>query len=552
MTEYSAVEQLTAKQLHEQLLSTEELALIDVREIAPYSHGHILYAAALPLPRIEQMVADLIPRRSTPIVVCDGGADDKENPDLGVRAAQRLKQLGYTNVVVLAGGTTQWQAQGYELFAGMNVPSKAFGEFVEEHEDTPAIGADELKRMQDAKDDFVLLDSRPEEEFKALALPGSICCPGGELAYRVHDMVPSPDTTIVVNCAGRTRSIVGCQSLINAAIPNKVVALRNGVMGWHLAGHEIAFGRTDTAPLPSPEGLAKAQQSALDVAKRFDIKTVDTAMLAWWREQRETHSLYILDVRTAEEFEQRRLIDATHAPGGQLVQNTDFYVATRNARLVLVDTDQVRAVFAASWLLQMGHQHVYVFDGDWEQQATTSGVREKPILGLDEINPDTVSPATLKQMVAEEDVQICDVSLSNEYQAKHIADAWFVPRARLLAALKEIPRRKTLVLTSSDGVTAQLTAPELSAISTAEIKVLAGGNEAWAKAGYELQSGAGHVSLAADDQWQIPFLPNPVTGKTAEDNMREYLSWEVELINQIERDGTTDFCYFPRSKDGEV
>ena len=41
--------------------------------------------------------------------------------------------------------------------------------------------------------------------------------------------------------------------------------------------------------------------------------------------------------------------------------------------------------------------------------------------------------------------------------------------------------------------------------------------------------------------WQIPFLPDPYTGKSAEDNMREYLSWEVELIKQIDRDGTSDF-----------
>jgi hypothetical protein len=32
-----------------------------------------------------------------------------------------------------------------------------------------------------------------------------------------------------VNCAGRTRSIIGTQSLINAGVPNPVTALRNGI-----------------------------------------------------------------------------------------------------------------------------------------------------------------------------------------------------------------------------------------------------------------------------------------------------------------------------------
>ena len=69
--------------------------------------------------------------------------------------------------------------------------------------------------------------------------------PGAELVLRVRDIAPSPDTTIVVNCAGRTRSIIGAQSLINAGIPNKVVALRNGTMGWHLAGFTCDKGETD-------------------------------------------------------------------------------------------------------------------------------------------------------------------------------------------------------------------------------------------------------------------------------------------------------------------
>lgn len=542
----ATIVQISCAQLHQKLRSSAELALIDVREIAPYSNGHILFAVALPLARLELMVADLIPRKSAPIVVCDGGSEDSENPALGERAATRLAQLGYTDVSVLTGGTTEWQAQGYELFAGMNVPSKAFGEFIEEHEETPSISADELKAMQDAGEDFVILDSRPEEEFNMLAIPGGICCPGGELAYRVHDMVPSVDTTVVVNCAGRTRSIIGCQSLVNAAIPNKVVALRNGVMGWHLAGHEVDYNRTDMAPPPGPEGLVKAQQSAQNLAQRFDVKTLNVDTLNQWRGQRETHTLYILDVRTIQEFEECRLVDATHAPGGQLVQNTDFYVATRNARLVLVDSEQVRAVYTASWLLQMGHPHVYVLEGDWSQQPRCSGVRDKLVPGLEDCSAETVNPGELAELLRAGDTEILDVSLSNEYKLQHIDGAWFVPRARLAAALKKIPDASTLVLTSGDGVVAKLSADELAELSCAKILVLAGGNQAWQKAGKELHSGDGRVSLTADDQWQIPFLPDPVSGKSAEDNMREYLSWEVELINQIERDGTTNFHYIPK------
>ncbi len=68
---------------------------------------------------------------------------------------------------------------------------------------------------------------------------------------------------MVVNCAGRTRSIIGAQSLINAGLPNKVVALRNGTMGYTLAGFAPDNGKDQryAQPVP-PRGLAWAQAAA--------------------------------------------------------------------------------------------------------------------------------------------------------------------------------------------------------------------------------------------------------------------------------------------------
>ena len=133
---------------------------------------------------------------------------------------------------MLEGGIDAWAAAGYTLVSGVNVPSKAFGEVVEHEQGTPHVSAEALE--DDARRgarDVVILDSRPTPEFTNFSIPGGVCCPGAELAYRVHDAVPSPDTTIVVNCAGRTRSIIGAQSIIDAGVPNRVVSLRNGTMG---------------------------------------------------------------------------------------------------------------------------------------------------------------------------------------------------------------------------------------------------------------------------------------------------------------------------------
>ena len=234
--------EISPQELQALLLGAGELALLDLREQGAFGESHILYAACLPLSLLELRVGRLAPRRSVPVVLCDGGAG------LAGRGAARLAALGYTDVRVLAGGMPAWEAAGYTAFSGINVPSKAFGEFIEHDCDTPSVSAEELKAMMDGGERLVVLDSRPMDEFRVMSIPGGVCCPGAELVHRVGDAAPDPDTLVVVNCAGRTRSIIGAQSLINAGIPNRVTALRNGTMGWHLAGYELAHGRDDRPP----------------------------------------------------------------------------------------------------------------------------------------------------------------------------------------------------------------------------------------------------------------------------------------------------------------
>ena len=77
-----------------------------------------------------------------------------------------------------------------------------------------------------------------------MSIPTGISVPGAELVLRARELAPRPETTLIVNCAGRTRSIIGTQSLVNAGIPNPVYALRNGTIGWTLAGQELEHGRS--------------------------------------------------------------------------------------------------------------------------------------------------------------------------------------------------------------------------------------------------------------------------------------------------------------------
>ena len=211
--------------------------------------------------RLELRFARLVPRRDTRIVLCDDG------DGLVERAAKILAAAGYTDLSYLQGGVAAWEKAGLELFSGVNVPSKAFGEHIEHACHTPSISAEELDGLMRSGTDMVVVDSRPFDEFQRVSIPSATNVPGAELVLRIHDIAPSPDTLVVVNCAGRTRSIIGAQSLINAGLPNKVVALRNGTMGWTLAGLMPDSGKTKRFTEPSSDGLAWAKAAAERVAQ---------------------------------------------------------------------------------------------------------------------------------------------------------------------------------------------------------------------------------------------------------------------------------------------
>src|SRR5688572_5910664 len=379
---------ISARRVSELLGGAGELALLDVREQGVHYRGHPFFACSAPLSRLELVIGDLVPRKTVGVVVLDGGGEG-----LAEKAERKLGELGYTDVAVLEGGCDGWKAAGLELFSGVNVPSKAFGEFVEHHYGTPRIAPGELKRLQQLKK-VVVVDSRPFEEYHRMNIPGGIDVPGAELVWRIHDLPPSPDTLVVVNCAGRTRSIIGCQSLRNAGIPNPVVALKDGTMGWELAGFTCERGAERVAPPPSDEGRKKALAAAERVAKRFGVRSCTQQDVAEWKDD-DRRTLYLLDVRTREEFERARVVGSRHAPGGQLVQACDEYVGVRNARIVLIDPERVRAVMTASWLNQMGWNDVYVLEDISGFPVETGSRRRAEIRNWKTVSPAEVSGTVL-------------------------------------------------------------------------------------------------------------------------------------------------------------
>ena len=527
---------VNAHELRQMILGTDELALLDAREVGTFHDSHIFYASCCPLSRLERLAPRLLPRRSAPVVVCDAGRGEAE------RAAARLEHFGYSDVSVLEGGIDAWAAAGYTLVSGVNVPSKAFGEVVEHELGTPSVSAEELHAMLAAGDDLVILDSRPTPEFANFSIPGGICCPGAELAYRVHDAVPSPDTTIVVNCAGRTRSIIGAQSIINAEVPNRVVSLRDGTMAWHLAGLALAKGATNHAPRPSAEGVEKARAAAARVAERFDVRAIDRATLERWRKESGEHSLFVFDVRTREEYESGHLPDARWIAGGQLVQTTDEEVGTLRSRIVVVDNDGVRGTMTASWLVQMGWRDAVVLEGGIEGHALETGMPAPPVLGLDEARVEGITPESLAAALERGEAEVVDVSLSRAYRSGHLPGARHGVRARLGRNLADRTRERLLVVTADDEALARLATADLAESLDAPVRCLEGGNGGWTAAGYPL---TGADPSFVDEPDDVRVRVNEAEGGM-EKAMNDYLTWEIGLVDDVARDGTAAWLHTER------
>ncbi len=524
------VRQIDAHVLKRHLHDGGEIALLDAREEVPFDARHLLMAACVPLSRLEMLVDEMVPRRSVRVVWCDDGEG------LAERAASRMAALGYADVSVLRGGVAAWQAAGFRLYSGVHVPSKAFAEVVEHQAGTPWITAEQLKDLLDSRADIALFDSRSYDEYHDNSIPGAISVPGAELVYRFADLVPSPDTTVIVNCGGRTRSIIGAQSLIDAGVPNKVVSLQNGTQAWHLAGFQVLKGATAQPPAVSDAGRAAACAAAARVAQRFGIGTIDLATLERWRAAAATRSLYVFDVRTPAEYAAGHVPGMQHVAGGQLVQETDRHAATWGARVVLVDDDGVRATMTAHWMQQMGWD-IAVLSLDMRAVGTATGAYVPRVLGVDNMSVRSIDAAALHARLQAGTAVVVDLDWSRGFVAGHIPGAWYAIRARLAEAFVALPAAEAIVFTSSDGVLARLAAAEWNGRAPASVLALSGGTAAWAAAGFGLEREATHMASAPDDM----RLRAREQAGSVEDAMRAYLAWEVDLVHQMATDDDQRF-----------
>jgi rhodanese-related sulfurtransferase len=496
----------------------EELALLDVREAGEFGESHLLFATPLPYSRLELDVGPLVPRKNARIVLCDDGVSK-----VAERAAKRLETLGYSDVSVLEGGTRGWAAAGYTLFAGVNVPSKLFGELVEHEYGTPRVTVTELARMKEAGEDFVIVDGRPFSEYQKMNIPGGICCPNAELPYRIREIVKNPATKIIVNCAGRTRSIMGAQTLINFGVDNPVYALENGTQGWVLADFELERGASRRYPdRVSDAELPRLRERALALRERFAISNASTRdVQAWLGDSMRT--TYLLDVRTPEEFAAGSVPGAVHAPGGQLIQATDQWVGVRNARIVLIDSDGVRATVVAAWLKQLGCD-VYVLEDGTRAKVSAPVPKEPDLPKLPAINA-----AELDKAMKGSAVTVLDLGPSMSFRKAHIPGSRWSIRSRLVEDARSA--KGTVVLVSDDSGVALAAAVDLADAGISDVKLLEGGVATWKAAGYPTQASPDTPANRECIDYLF-FVHDRHAGNR--EAMRQYLAWETGLMAQLD------------------
>ena len=525
------------RSLRDWLRDGEEIALIDVRNLGAFTRGHLWLAVNLPLGQLELRIGRFVPRTGTRIVLCD------EGEGLAERAAELLERRGYNQVHCLEGGVGAWSEAGFELVDGNYVVAHAFGYFLRDCFRIPEIEASALEARVGAGEDFVILDARPEEDHRSGTIPGSISTPAAEILRRIGDIAPDPKTPVVVHCAGITRGVLGAQSLIQGGIGNPVYSLRNGTRGWLAAGLELQVGASEALPPPSPEALSFARMAGRRIAQVLGLRVLDPEQLAQWSRESDRRTLYLVDVRTQEEYLEGHVPGALWVPGGELAGMTIDHFATRNARVCLVADDSGRAEATAGWMLQLGWPEVALLT-DW-QALPNLETGPEPAAELGDLAVPRMSVSDLAQALKEGGVTLLDVGASGDYRDGHIAGAHWVLRSDLPEVLGRLPPGGHYCLTCPDGRMASFAALELEQMTGLPVAALEGGTQDYRAAGLPLESGMDRALSEVDDLDFVTTAPPAATPEAFIEFQSRVFAWRDGLVQRREHDGTCQFLTLP-------
>ena len=513
------------------LASDAAHACLDVRERGEFAAAQIHRASPVNRGALEYRAPVMVPDPRIPVVVC---CDDGRRSGL---AARTLERMGYTDVSTLAGGIDEWRRQGLPVRSGWGVHGKEYGERVAHAGAVAHMSARELAQRRKAHEKVVVVDVRSREEYLRGHVPDTYHIPGGNLPLDAPRLPLAGDATLVVSCAGRTRGILGAQMLRENGFEN-VYALENGVMGWFLAGHEIASGEGKDLPGARSEAVSarvRRATEALAASERIRRCSRDE-FLPLYESRR---AFYLLDVRLPEEYGAGRIPGSVSLPLGQVALAHENFLAVRSAPVIVVSDDDVRPVWAASLLQRLGFRDVAVLDRGlrgWSDAggAVEEGVPEPSVFGLEEARRNAAfmdAPALSAHLASGSPA--LDVRSVGEYGFAHVPGARWLPRGRLELDVRSMaPERSApLAVVCDDGVRSTLAAETLRQLGYTGVRVLEGGTGAWEGRGLALEDGLEGTGVSTEYA-QADFghsVWSGALGKTRED-MEQYLSWEIDLV----------------------
>ncbi len=506
-----------AKTVKNWISDDTEIAFIDVRELAQHTAGHPLFSISIPFSEFEINVEKLVPNKKVRMVLFDN------NNGVSEIIYKQAKNLKYINIFILKNGIDGWIKSKYHLFDGINVPSKSFGELIEKKFNTPSITALQLSQKQKEKKDIIILDGRPFDEYKKMSIPGSVCCPNAEIPYRISELIKSSDTEIIINCAGRTRSIIGAQTLINFGIKNKIYALENGTQGWFLNNFKLDHGKTKSLDkTPKCEKIEELRNKIVNLLKdKVEIINFNQAQKLI---NDRNITTYIFDVRT--NLNQKyKFSKLRNVPGGQLVQATDKYIGVLKSHVIVCDDgDLVRAGMTALWLKKMNY-HCYVVN---ETPKKIKDLNLKNKVNFKTIPINLIKLENFKNL---KDTPIFDIRNSVDYCKKRIKKSVWTNR---LIITNEMPHYvKAIILVTNDLPKASLILSDLQEKDPKYMVQVYHWNET------EIEHYVDYIDTREVelDETFIDFnFHTHLRHQGNKEHAKNYLKWETDLIKKMDEE----------------
>ena len=509
---------ITPETVRSWISDKEEVAFIDVREIGQHTNGHPFFSISIPYSLFEFNIKILVPNKQTRVILID---NNNGISDLVYNIAH---QMGYSNISIIEGGVEEWVSAGYKLFDGINVPSKSFGELIEKYFHTPSITAKELAQKQKNNENYIVIDGRPFLEYNKMSIPKSICCPNAELFYRVSSHIKDMNTEIIINCAGRTRSIIGAQTLINFGIKNKVKALENGTQGWFLSELSLEHNKNKYLEvLPNDIETQQLQNKVLKLTNDLNIDLIDLKKAQELIIDKKK-STFIFDVTTSKTISTKPCT-IMNVPGGQLIQATDKYIGVWKATVILVDDgDLIRAGTTSFWLKKMGYE-VYILKEGLLKAQTLKFTKEidHKLIDLDFIN--------LEDLVKIKKQILYDIRSSKDFCKMRIKNSIWLNRAHLYK--EKIKTVDPIIIITDNLEKASLIVKDLKQKDKGAIIKVYKWNQ------NEITSYPSVIDVTIEtlsEQNNIDFnFHTHMRHNGNQEHAKQYLEWEINLVSKMDK-----------------